>query len=293
MPNPLSRSAHLLPKWWHRVEVLGNHFAQLVVPWFLFAPQPVASIAAAVVILTQLWLVATGNFAWLNVITIVLAFSAISDPALSAVFGGLPIGEIAPDGIPGWFAVIAILASVLLIILSWQPLVNLFSRHQLMNASFNRWHLVNAYGAFGSVTKERYEIIVEGTVDDPVSAEAEWREYEFKGKPGDVNRLPPQVAPYHLRLDWLMWFLALGSRDIRWFEVFLLRLLEADAPTLRLIRIDPFGGETPKAVRARTFLYRFATHAEKHETGARWVRVEVGTLIPPVALPHPRDARPQ
>jgi hypothetical protein len=292
MPNPLSRSAHLLPKWWHRVEVLGNHFAQLVVPWFLFAPQPVASIAAAVVILTQLWLVATGNFAWLNVITIVLAFSAVSDPVLSAVFGGLPVGGIGAEGIPGWFAVIAILASVLLIILSWQPLVNLFSRHQLMNASFNRWHLVNAYGAFGSVTKERYEIIVEGTVDDPVSAEAVWREYEFKGKPGDVKRMPPQVAPYHLRLDWLMWFLALGSRDIRWFEVFLLRLLEADAPTLRLIRTDPFGGEAPTAVRARTFLYRFATHAEKRETGARWVRVEVGTLIPPVALPRPTDARP-
>jgi len=76
MPNPFSRTAHLLPRWWHRVEVLGNHFAQLLVPWLLFAPQPVASAAAAIVILTQLWLVATGNFAWLNVITIVLAFSA-------------------------------------------------------------------------------------------------------------------------------------------------------------------------------------------------------------------------
>ncbi len=81
MPNPLSRTAHLLPKWWHRVEVLGNHFAQLVVPWLLFLPQPVASIAAAVVILTQLWLVATGNFAWLNWITIVLAFAGVSDGA--------------------------------------------------------------------------------------------------------------------------------------------------------------------------------------------------------------------
>jgi hypothetical protein len=172
--------------------------------------------------------------------------------------------------------------------LSWWPLRNLFRRRQLMNASFNRWHLVNAYGAFGSVTKERYEVIVEGTADDPHDPGAEWREYGFKGKPGDVRRLPRQYAPYHLRLDWLMWFLALGSRDSPWFEVFLLRLLEADRPTLRLLRVDPFGGEAPRSVRARMFLYRFATHAEKRATGDRWVRTEVGTLVPPVAL---RDDR--
>jgi hypothetical protein len=286
MPNPLSRTAHLLPRWWHRVEVLGNHFAQLVVPWFLFAPQPVASAAAAIVILTQLWLVATGNFAWLNVITIVLAFSAVSDPSWSTVFGGARIGGIGAAQVPLWFGVVSLLASILLIALSWQPLKNLFSRNQLMNASFNRWHLVNAYGAFGSVTKQRFEIVVEGTMDDPGAGDgdATWLEYEFKGKPGDVRRMPRQFAPYHLRLDWLMWFLALGARDTRWFEVFLLRLLEADARTLRLIRIDPFGGRPPRAVRARTFLYRFATRAEKRQTGARWVRTEVGTLIPPVAL---------
>jgi len=284
MPNPLSRTAHLLPKWWHRVEVLGNHFAQLVVPWLLFLPQPVASAAAAVVILTQLWLVATGNFAWLNWITIVLAFAGVSDGAWRWISGDALHGGIGATGVPLWYAVVALLVSAFLVALSWWPLRNLFRRRQLMNASFNRWHLVNAYGAFGSVTKERYEVVVEGTADDPHDPGAEWREYGFKGKPGDVRRLPRQYAPYHLRLDWLMWFLALGSRDSPWFEVFLLRLLEADRPTLRLLRDDPFGGEAPRSVRARMFLYRFATHAEKRATGDRWVRSEVGTLVPPVAL---------
>jgi hypothetical protein len=284
MPNPFSRTAHLLPKWWHRVEVLGNHFAQLIVPWLLFAPQPVASIAAAIVIVTQLWLVATGNFAWLNVITIVLAFSAVSDSALSWTFGGAALGGIGATDMPLWFAAVAIAASILLLVLSWQPLLNLFSRNQLMNASFNRWHLVNAYGAFGSVTKQRYEVIVEGTSDDPGSPTAEWLEYGFKGKPGDVRRVPGQFAPYHLRLDWLMWFLALGARDTRWFELFLLRLLEGDAPTLQLLRSDPFDGTPPRAVRARTFLYRFASREERKETRAIWVRTEVGILVPPVSL---------
>lgn len=284
MPNPLSRTAHLLPKWWHRVEVLGNHFAQLIVPWLLFLPQPVASAAAAVVILTQLWLVATGNFAWLNWITIVLAFAGVSDGAWRWISGGAIHVRVGAADVPLWFAVVALLVSAFLVALSWWPLRNLFRRRQLMNASFNRWHLVNAYGAFGSVTKERYEVVVEGTADDPHDPGAEWREYGFRGKPGDPRRLPRQYAPYHLRLDWLMWFLALGSRDSPWFEVFLLRLLEADRPTLRLLRLDPFGGRAPRSVRARMFLYRFATHAEKRATGDRWVRTEVGTLVPPVAL---------
>lgn len=292
MPNPLSRTAHLLPKWWHRLEVLGNHFAQLVVPWLLFAPQPVASAAAAVVILTQLWLVATGNFAWLNWITIVLAFSAVSDGAWSWVLGGAPVGGIGSDAVPPWYAAIVIVVSLLLVGLSWAPLRNLFSRRQLMNASFNRWHLVNAYGAFGSVTKQRYEVAVEGTADDPNDPEARWLEYGFRGKPGDVHRLPRQYAPYHLRLDWLMWFLALGSRDSPWFEMFLLRLLEADRRTLRLLREDPFSGEAPRAVRARMFLYRFTTRAEKRATGDRWVRTEAGTLVPAVSLRTEAPGRP-
>jgi hypothetical protein len=284
MPNPLSRSAHLLPKWWHRVEVLGNHFAQLVVPWFLFAPQPVASVAAVIMILTQLWLVLTGNFAWLNWITIVLAFAGIGDGVWSWLLGGAPVGRFGAEDVPLWYGVVAVSATVFLVVLSWRPLRNLFSRRQLMNASFNRWHLVNAYGAFGSVTKERFEVVVEGTADDPYDPAARWEEYGFKGKPGDVRRIPRQFAPYHLRLDWLMWFLALGSRDSPWFEVFLLRLLEADRPTLKLLRHDPFGGEAPRAVRARMFLYRFTTRAEKRETGDIWVRSEVGELVPPVSL---------
>ncbi|BAS08221.1 lipase maturation factor 1 [Arthrobacter sp. Hiyo4] len=96
MPGPLSRQAHLLPKPFHRLEVLGNHFAQLVVPFFLFAPQPVASAAAGIIIFTQLWLVASGNFAWLNWMAIVLAFAAVSDPVAHAVLPFLPL-----DGDPG------------------------------------------------------------------------------------------------------------------------------------------------------------------------------------------------
>jgi hypothetical protein len=286
MPGPLSWFFHHLPRWFHRIEVLGNHFAQVVVPFFLFAPQPVASIAAGIVILTQLWLVASGNFAWLNVITIVLAFSAISDPVAHAVIPAMP-AHTDHTVTPLWFFVVICVVGILLLGLSWAPLKNLFARRQLMNASFNRWHLVNAYGAFGSVTKERYEVIVEAT-DSTDAATAQWREYEFKGKPGDPRRWPRQFAPYHLRLDWLMWFLALGARGENWFYPLLQKLLEADPATLRMLRRAPFGTERPAMVRASLYLYRFSTWKELRRDHVWWVRERVSTLMPPVSLTSDR-----
>ena len=283
MPNPLSWFAHHLPPWFHRSEVLGNHFAQLIVPFFLFAPQPVASVAALIVMLSQFWLVLTGNFAWLNAITIVLAFSAVDDATLRALLPWLSAEPAAP-GAPLWFVIVVSLATALLLVLSYWPLRNLFARRQLMNASFNRYHLVNAYGAFGTVTRQRHEVVVEGSDAADPADETGWRAYEFRGKPGDPERRPRQFAPYHLRLDWLMWFLALGARDTRWFEMFLVRLLEGDPPTLRMLRVNPVPQAPPRYVRARVYRYRFSTPDERRDTGEWWVRSEVGLLVAPITL---------
>ncbi len=281
MPNPVSRFAHLLPKPVHRLEVIGNHVAQLGLPWLLFAPQPIASIAALLLIVTQGWLVVSGNFAWLNVLTVILTFSAVSDEAVQWLLPFLPL-DVAHPSTPFWWLMIVVAVTAVLVVLSWWPAKNLVSRRQLMNASFNPLHLVNAYGAFGTVTKRRDEIVVEGTDDAPEN-ESGWREYEFKGKPGDPTRIPRQFAPYHLRLDWLMWFLALGMRA-DWFTVFLLRLLEGDRATLRLLRVNPFPDAPARFVRARVFRYRFATRAERRETGMIWVREPRGVLVPPTRL---------
>ncbi|MCA4133746.1 lipase maturation factor family protein [Arthrobacter sp. M4] len=287
MPGPLSRQFHLLPKAFHRLEVLGNHGAQLVVPFLLFAPQPVGSIAAGVIIFTQLWLVASGNFAWLNWSAIVLAFAAVSDPVAHAVLPIIPPSWVPAPGSsassPLWWVGIVLAVTVLLLVLSYWPIRNLFSRGQLMNASFNRWQLVNTYGAFGTVTKDRIEVTVEGTMDEDPDEGADWQEYGFKGKPGDVNRLSRQFAPYHLRLDWLMWFLPLRTVHERWFYALLAKLLEADQQTLALLRKDPFNGEKPRWVRATTYLYRFSTRAEHKQTGQRWIRLYLAEAIPPLS----------
>ena len=287
MPGPFSRQAHLLPAWFHRGEVLGNHFAQLVVPWFLFAPivglwvpgavpAIIGTVAAAVVIATQLWLVLTGNFAWLNWATVVLAFSAVSVPPASGSAEPLP-----------WL-VVTCAVGALYLSLSWWPARNLAARRQLMNASFNRWQLANAYGAFGTVTKVRIEYVIEGTLDADPDAAA-WREYAFKGKPGDVHRMPRQFAPYHLRLDWLMWFLPLGRSLEDWFAALLVRLLEADAATLRLLAADPFEGAAPRWVRVVSYRYEFAGRADHRETGAHWTRDQRRVLVRPVSLSSLQD----
>ncbi|MDN3482844.1 lipase maturation factor family protein [Arthrobacter sp. APC 3897] len=281
MPNPASWYFHHLPKPLHKAEVLGNHFAQLVVPFFLFFPQPVAGVAALIVIITQLWLILSGNFAWLNVLTVLLAFSAVADSNLRALLPGTAFSTPAPEPTPVWFAVVVLSVTALMLYWAWKPLRNLFSRNQLMNASFNRWHLSNAYGAFGSITRLRNEVVIEGTMDEP-GADARWLAYEFKGKPGDPGRMPRQFAPYHLRLDWLMWFLALGASGGSWFPVLLQKLLDGDRRTLALLRTDPFAGTPPRWVRARVYRYRFSTAAERRADGVWWVREQAGFLSGPV-----------
>jgi hypothetical protein len=187
------------------------------------------------------------------------------------------------------------------LVLSVQPALNFFSKNQLMNYSYNPLHLLNAYGAFGSVTRERYEIVVEGTHAADESAESTpWQEYEFKAKPGDVRRRPPQVAPYHLRLDWLMWFLPFSATIIddhlftspvpeRWFVRFVEKLLQGDRATLSLLKHNPFPAAPPARIRASFYRYEFSTPAERARSGAWWKRKHLGEFLPPLSLRDLRD----
>lgn len=283
MPGPLSWFFHHLPKPLHRIEVAGNHFAQLVVPFGLFAPQPVASIAAAVIIVTQLWLVLSGNFSWLNWLTILLACSAVDQASLAAV---LPVpAQPALAGPPLWFTVLVFVLAAAVLILSYWPARNMLSTRQRMNMSFNPFHLINTYGAFGSISRTRHEVVIEGTAEDEITGDTVWQEYEFKGKPGSVRRLPRQWAPYHLRLDWLMWFAAISpGYALPWMTPLLTRLLRNDRPTLKLLRCNPFPDVPPRYVRAQIYQYRFTTFQELRRDHAWWNRTLVGSYVRPMSL---------
>ncbi|MFF1380953.1 lipase maturation factor family protein [Streptomyces sp. NPDC058308] len=284
MPGPLSWFFHHLPRPVHRVEVVANHVTQLAVPFLLFTPGPVATGAACLMIVTQLWLVLSGNFAWLNWLTIVLAVSALD----------LSPWHTAPEaaGPPLWYEVVVTAVAAGLFALSYRPVRNLLSRRQVMNRSFDPLHLVNAYGAFGSVSRVRQEVVIEGTADTVPREDSDWRAYEFKGKPGDVRRWPRQFAPYHLRLDWMMWFAGLSPAYAgSWFGPLVERLLDGDRDTLRLLRNSPFPpGAPPAYIRARLYRYRYTSRRELRETGACWERSYVREFLPPTRLAPPAQS---
>ena len=286
MPNPLSLWFHWKPDWMHRAGVCFNHFAELVAPFGYFAPAPVCAAAGLATVVFQGLIMASGNLSWLNLLTIVLAIPCFNDRYLAALLP-LKLPALAPAGTP-----LTIAAGLLALMVAWlsvQPVRNMISSDQIMNTSYNPFHLVGTYGAFGSITRTRREIVIEGTTDAAVRASTRWREYEFKGKPGDPNRRPSQVAPYHLRLDWLMWFAAMSPfydpDHYPWFGRFVEKLLEADPGALSLLACDPFGGKRPRFVRAQLYEYRFASPETHRSTGAWWERELVGAYLPPVSLP--------
>ena len=282
IPNFLSWFFHWAPEWTHRGGVLFNHFAELIVPLAYFLPQPISAIAGVVTILFQGTIFLSGNLSWLNFLTMILALSTFDDRFLSAILRmPAPIAHPPPLGLKLAAGALAVMVAIL----SVRPIRNMLSPNQVMNTVYNRFHLVGTYGAFGSITRPRYEVIVEGTVDAVLNDSTKWREYEFRAKPGATGRMPPQIAPYHLRLDWLMWFAGFSSyQDHPWFVHFLEKLLEGDRPTLGLLRTNPFPDQPPRYVRALLYEYHFSDPEERSKTAQWWKRRIVREYFPPVSL---------
>ncbi len=282
MPNPLSWFLHWGPEWTHRAGVWFNHFAELVAPFGYFLPQPAASLAAAVTIAFQASIMISGNLSWLNLLTLVLAIPALDDRALRWLIPART--PVLAEPAPAHRVIVAALC-VMVVWMSVRPVRNMLSRRQIMNTAYNPLHLVGTYGAFGSITRVRFEVIVEGTDAPVIRSGTLWREYEFRGKPGATGRMPPQVAPYHLRLDWLMWFAAMENfQDHPWFVHFMGKLLEGDRATLSLLKTNPFSNAPPRYVRAQLYEYHFTSPGERAQTGQWWRREFVRPYFPAVSL---------
>ena len=281
MPNPVSWYFHWLPEAVHKGGVAFNHFVELLVPFGYFAPQPIATVAGLLTIAFQGVLIVSGNLSWLNWLTVTLCIPTLDDRFLSWLPVSPPL--LHEPSLVHRGAIYALAAVVA--VLSVAPTLNMLSASQIMNTSFEPFHLVNTYGAFGGITRTRYEIVIEGTDDETVSSATKWREYEFKGKPGDPNRRAPQVAPYHLRLDWLMWFEAFAPQpQDQWFIALLQRLLRGDPATMSLLHTNPFPDHPPRFLRARYYRYWFTTPEERRRTGRWWNRQLAGEYVPAITL---------
>jgi hypothetical protein len=177
--------------------------------------------------------------------------------------------------------------AALVAVLSVQPVINLLSPSQMMNASFDPLDLVNTYGAFGTVGRERANVVFEGTDSDEPDFRADWKEYPYKGLPVDPARRPPQIAPYQLRLDWQMWFAAMDNPDdYPWTVHLVWKLLHNDPGALGLFAGNPFPDHPPRYVRAVLFRYTFAPPGNPR--GLWWDRVALGEWLPAFSADDPR-----
>jgi hypothetical protein len=146
---------------------------------------------------------------------------------------------------------------------------------------------VNTYGAFGSIGRERNEIVLEGTDASRPDGDAKWEEYEFKCKPGNPRRRPCWISPYHHRLDWQMWFAAMpGAGTEPWLVHLVARLLEGDAATRVLLAPGPFRDHPPRFIRARLYRYRFTSPGDAKN--AWWTRTPAGEYLPALSRDDPR-----
>ena len=281
IPSPISRYLHFAPHWFHNVETAWNHFIELVVPWFSFTPRTARHIAGVLLITFQIFLIISGNLSFLNYVTIIPFLACFDDTFFRRILPKSLVRraeEAAQQAKPCRVQNgVAIALSILVAYLSVAPVLNLVSNRQVMNSSFDPLDLVNTYGAFGSVGKERYEIIFEGTDDALISGDTKWKEYEFTAKPGDPNRRPPFIAPYQPRIDWQIWFAAMASpADYPWTLHFVWKLLHNDRGTLSLLANDPFPTSPPRYIRARLYRYHFAPIGDP----AWWKRERIGEWLP-------------
>lgn len=289
-PGPTSWYFYYLPMVVQKASVLFNHFVELIVPFFYFASRPFRHTAGIITIIFQLLIISSGNFSWLNHITLVIALACFDDTlflklgpkigawAKSMGVAGVDTAVNAVGGIP--MPVIYVLTFIIAW-LSIAPARNLISSRQIMNTSFEPFHIVNTYGAFGSITKERFEVVIEGSED----LKGPWKEYEFKAKPGDVSRMPPWVAPYHYKLDWQMWFAAMSPYYYHpWIINFMAQILQDNKKVLGLLRINPFESKAPHFLRASLYEYKFTKPGEKNW----WQRRYDSEYLPPLSLDDPQ-----
>jgi len=292
IPGPLSRLFHFMPPAVLKTGVWFNHLAELVAPWFLFWPRIGRYIAGVVVILFQVVLILSGNLSFLNWLTILPVLACFDDACWSKLLPKKLVQmAVKADERAEPSQVMQISAwsiSVIIALLSIQPVYNMISPQQRMNASFDPLDLVNTYGAFGSVGTERYNVVFEGTMDKYPENSAHWKAYPYKGLPVALDKRPPQIAPYQPRLDWQMWFASMSTPDeYPWTLHLIWKLLHNDPAMLKLFAGNPFPDRPPRYIRAILYRYRFAKPGNPE--GLWWTRTRIGAYwLPPLSVDDPR-----
>ncbi len=294
LPTWVGWYAHQLPARIQTVCTVLMFTIELTIPFLIFFPRRPRQFACAAFITLQLVIFLTGNYCFFNLLTMLLCLTLLDDAALSAwlkratpAAGSFPPALCASRRSARWPVLVSL---PLLAVVLCTSTVQLFGTFGIWLPgpqpvlALYRWvepfRSFNNYGLFAVMTTSRPEIIVEGSNDG-----IHWQPYEFKYKPGDLNRRPGFVAPHQPRLDWQLWFAALSNyRQNPWFENFCIRLLQGSPEVLALLRHNPFPESPPRYIRARVYDYHFTDFETRRQTGAWWRRDTEGIYLPPVSL---------
>lgn len=289
IPNPIAWYMQQLPVWFQKCSCVVMFGGELLAPFLLFAPRRIRHFGAGCLAGLQVLIAATGNFAFFNLLALSLCLFAFDDASLRRL---LPARVLAPARTPMRIRmplpvrrVAVTVVAVIVLAAGASCLIHMFAGTALVVGDsvislLAPLDIVNSYGLFAVMTTTRPEIILEGSNDGK-----DWREYVFRYKPGPLDRRPPFVAPHQPRLDWQMWFAALGTyRDNPWFVNFVYRLLEGSPEVVALVEGDPFPGKPPRFIRAILYEYRFTDWSTRRRTGAWWTRQPMGTYLRAVSL---------
>lgn len=292
LPMPLSWYAHQLPLWFHEISTMLIFVSQVIVPFFIFAPRRIRIFAGYVFIVLEVLILMTGNYNYFNLLTIAAIIFLFDDRAILFIRYVLPqatrnyIQRKKEKILPIFGRIIIGIISFVLIFVGVFQIVEKSTGSMPQSArSVSKiiapLHISNSYGLFTHMTTSRPEIIIEGSNDGE-----EWFAYEFKYKPGILNRTLPIVAPHQPRLDWQMWFAALAGnyQNAPWILNFATRLLEGSKPVLSLLEENPFPERPPTFIRAILYNYTFTSKEKRSNDGQIWERELLGLYLPAVSL---------
>jgi lipase maturation factor 1 len=287
LPTPLAwYAAHWQPSVL-RVLTAGVFFVELLLPFLIFCPRRLRFLAAFGILLLQSCILITGNYNWFNLQTMLLCLLLFDDAALQKCLPQRLVRALSQRIRQRSSKAVSIAVGAWGVLLVFLSLVEMSMRFggnpptavRYLDQLMEPMRMTSSYGLFAVMTTERNEIIIEGSDDG-----TEWREYEFRYKPGDVTRRPPWNIPHQPRLDWQMWFAALDDpRRLNWFPHFLERLLQNEPSVTGLLEKNPFAAKAPQYIRAELYDYTFSS-AEDLDKGLWWQRRSVGSYFPVVRL---------
>lgn len=276
LPTPIAWYMYQLPLSFQRASTAAVLFIELAIVFLILGPRIWRRFAAAVLLIFQLLIFLTGNYAFFNLLTMSLCLFLLDD----AMLARLPLGTRKKRTNP---VVAKVLAAVILLVSGielWGMFADRAEPPNFMVELIAPFGIVNTYGLFAVMTTERPEIIVQGSNDGST-----WLDYEFTYKPGTLAQAPHWVAPYQPRLDWQMWFAALsGYRSEPWFVNFMVRLLQNSPDVAGLLAKNPFPASAPRYVRALLFDYSFTNFAERRQSGDWWKSRPRGVYLRPISL---------